>query len=91
MSFTMSWALAAQHADQWTGDDYAEAAAVFRTRCIATMMSAGMKADQRGLFYEQFIGPIGEGIANQGRTAIEAGQEWDTARGPILLAMAPAA
>ncbi|SNS51132.1 hypothetical protein [Actinacidiphila glaucinigra] len=87
----MTWALAGQHVDQWMGDDFTEAAAVFRTRVIATMLAVGMKAEIRETFYENFIAPIGESIAGQGREAIEAGQEWDTARGPILLALAPAA
>ncbi|MFF4244273.1 hypothetical protein ACFYY2_07335 [Streptomyces sp. NPDC001822] len=89
--FKMTWALAAQHVDQWAGDDFTEAAAVFRTRTNATMLAAGMKAPQRETFYEEFIGPISDRIAEQGRTAVEAGQAWDTARGPILLALVPAA
>ncbi|EFL15292.1 hypothetical protein [Streptomyces sp. C] len=91
MTFKMTWALVAEHADEWTGDDFSEAAAVLDERVGAAVSVSGMNPDAQAHFRETFLAPVRDGIAGAGRTAVETGQGWDKAAGPLLVVLTPAA
>ncbi|MFJ9827674.1 hypothetical protein ACIRSU_25420 [Streptomyces sp. NPDC101160] len=91
MTFKMTWALAAEHVDEWTGQDFTEAAAVLEREVGATVSASGMNEGGQMHFRETFLAPVRDGIPGAGREAVEAGRSWDQAAGPLLVVLAPAA
>ncbi|MFI5861783.1 hypothetical protein [Streptomyces sp. NPDC051546] len=90
MTFKMTWALAAEHVDQWTGDDFTEAASVLDREVAATVSASGMNESAQAHFCEAFVAPVREGIAGVGKDAVETGRGWDHAAGPLLVVLTPA-
>lgn len=91
MTFKMTWALAAEHVDEWTGDDFTQAASVLDREVGATISASGMHGGAQAHFREAFLVPLRDGVAGAGREAVEAGRGWDHAAGPLLVVLAPAA
>jgi hypothetical protein len=91
MTFKMTWALVAEHVDEWTGDDFTEAASVLDREVGATVSASGMNEGAQAHFRETFLAPVRDGIAGAGKEAVEAGRGWDRAAGPLLVVLSPAA
>ncbi|MFE5971363.1 hypothetical protein ACFQ64_04275 [Streptomyces sp. NPDC056460] len=91
MTFKMMWALAAEHVDEWIGDDFAEAASVLDQEIGATVSTSGMHEDAQAHFRATFLAPLSVGVAGAGKEAVEAGRGWDRAAGPLLVVLSPAA
>ncbi|MGA5019216.1 hypothetical protein ACPCAA_17590 [Streptomyces griseoincarnatus] len=87
--FKMTWALVARHADEWTGDNFDQAAAVLNEKVEAVV--AQMRPEIQDHFREEFLTPVRDGIGREGRAAVEAGRPWDDAAGPLLVVLTPAA
>ncbi|WP_425580976.1 hypothetical protein [Streptomyces thermoalcalitolerans] len=80
-----------EHMDEWTGDNFDEAAAVLDAKVGAVVSMSGMNPDAQARFRREFLAPVQDGIAGAGRTAVETGQGWDKAAGPLLIVLTPAA
>ncbi|RPF45775.1 hypothetical protein EDD96_2339 [Streptomyces sp. Ag109_G2-6] len=91
MTFKMTWALVAEHADEWTGDSYREATMVLKDRVGAAVSKSGMNAEAQAHFRETFLNPLRESLFREGSSAINSGQPWSAAAGPLLVALTPAA
>ncbi|MFE0771937.1 hypothetical protein [Streptomyces sp. NPDC058861] len=91
MTFKMAWALAAEHVDEWTGDDVIRAATVLSERVEAAVSESGMAADAQEHFLKTFLAPVQDGVLAAGKAAVEAGRDWSRAAGPLLVVLAPAA
>lgn len=91
MTFKMTWALVAEHADEWTGSDFREAATVLDEKIGAAVSTSGMAPEAQAHFRETFLAPVRDGIAVAGKAAVEAGRDWSEAAGPLLVALTPAA
>ncbi|MEU3049943.1 hypothetical protein ABZ705_26120 [Streptomyces sp. NPDC006984] len=89
--FKMTWALVAEHADEWTGDDFSQAAAVLDERVGAAVTASGMAADAQEHWRETFLAPVRDSITAAGKSAVEAGRDSNEAAGPLLVALTPAA
>ncbi|MFI1655589.1 hypothetical protein ACH4ZU_11880 [Streptomyces sp. NPDC020472] len=89
--FKMSWALVAEHADEWTGDDVGQAAAVMVEKVEAAVTDSGMSVDAQAHFRETFLAPVEASILTTGKAAVESGRSWSDAAGPLLVVLAPAA
>jgi hypothetical protein len=89
--FKMTWALVAEHADEWIGDDFGQAASVLNEKVGAAVAGSGMNPEAQTHFRETFLAPVRDGIGREGRAAVEAGQPWDDAAGPLLVVLTPAA
>ncbi|MFI6205877.1 hypothetical protein ACIBAI_05680 [Streptomyces sp. NPDC051041] len=91
MTFKMTWALVAEHVDEWTGDDFGQAAAVLNEKVGEAVAGSGMAPEAQAHFRREFLAPVRDSITREGRTAVEAGQPWDGAAGPLLVVLTPAA
>ncbi|MEU3265149.1 hypothetical protein [Streptomyces bacillaris] len=91
MTFKMTWALVAEHADEWTGDNCHEATAILKERVGAAVSTSGMTPAAQAHFRETFLNPLRERLSSEGSSAISSGQTWSAAAGPLLVALAPAA
>ncbi|NUV86564.1 hypothetical protein G6W61_10130 [Streptomyces sp. KAI-26] len=91
MEFKMAWALVAEHADEWSGDSYHEAAMILKERVGAAVSTSGMRPDAQDHFLATFLAPLRERIFREGSSAISSGQTWSAAAGPLLVALTPAA
>lgn len=89
--FKMTWALAGEHADEWTGLSYGAAGRTLRDRVGAAVAESGMSSEAQEHFRATFIAPLLKSIAIEGSEAIGAGREWSKAAGPLLVALTPAA
>jgi hypothetical protein len=89
--FKMTWALAAEHVDEWTGDDFSQAAAVLDEKVGAAVSASPMDQDAQMHWRATFLAPVRDSIASAGRDAVEAGRGWTGAKGPLLVALNPAA
>ncbi len=89
--FKMTWALVAEHADEWTGDDFSQAAAVLDEKIGAVVTASGMTPDTQEHWRKTFLAPVRDGITTAGKSAVEAGRDWSKAAGPLLVALSPAA
>ncbi|MGW3336241.1 hypothetical protein ACWDCL_02005 [Streptomyces sp. NPDC001009] len=87
----MTWVLAGQHTAEYQGDDFDEAVRAFRLDATETLNGLGMDAERNAVFFENFIDPIGVRLVQEGRTAVEAGNDWSTAAGPIFVTVTLAA
>jgi hypothetical protein len=91
MTFKMTWALVAEHADEWTGDDLGQATAVLSEKIGAAVCTSGMDADAQSHFRETFLGSVRESLVAEGAAAVESGHFWSVAAGPLLVTLSPAA
>ncbi|OII64814.1 hypothetical protein BJP40_19160 [Streptomyces sp. CC53] len=91
MTFKMTWALIAEHADEWIGDDFLRVAAVLNERVGAAVTASGMTTDAQEHFRETFLDPIQDGLTTAGKSAVESGLEWSKATGPLLVTLTPTA
>ncbi|MCD7438956.1 hypothetical protein K4B79_12050 [Streptomyces lincolnensis] len=91
MTFKMTWALVAEHADEWTGSDFGEAAAVLNEKVVEAVSASPMDRDAQAHFRAAFLAPVHDSITSAGRDAVEAGRDWTNAAGPLLVALTPAA
>ncbi|MFJ3974922.1 hypothetical protein [Streptomyces sp. NPDC090021] len=89
--FKMTWALVAEHADEWTGAHFGEAAMVLDEKVGAAVAGSGMNPEAQAHFRDAFLSPVREGISMEGREAVGAGREWSKAAGPLLVVLTPAA
>ncbi|KUP96405.1 hypothetical protein [Thermobifida cellulosilytica] len=89
MTFKMTWALVAEHADEWTGDSYRQATMILKERVDAAVSASGMNAEAQAHWRETFLGPLRESLFTEGRSAVEAGRDWSKAAGPLLVALTP--
>lgn len=89
MTFKMTWALAAEHVDEWTGENFTEAASVLDRQVAATVAASGMNDGAQAHFRETFLAPVRDGIAGAGKEAVQAGRGWDHAAGPLLVVLSP--
>ncbi|MEU7030017.1 hypothetical protein AB0A60_25470 [Streptomyces sp. NPDC046275] len=91
MTFKMTWALVAEHADEWTGDDFSQAAAVLERKVGAAVTASGMTPEAQEHWRATFLAPVRDLIPAAGKSAVEAGRDWTKAAGPLLVSLAPAA
>ncbi|MGW0705056.1 hypothetical protein ACWD4G_03610 [Streptomyces sp. NPDC002643] len=91
MTFKMTWAMAGEHADEWTGFGYGEAGRTLRDRVGAAVAASGMSSEAQEHFRTTFIAPLVKGIATEGYDAMRAGRQWSKAAGPLLVVLTPAA
>ncbi|WP_030145788.1 hypothetical protein [Streptomyces violaceorubidus] len=86
----LSWALIAQHVDDWTGDDTAEGAAVLEARVGAVVDASGMKPETIQHWRTTFLAPVIESLRTEGTAALARGESWSKAAGPFLACASPA-
>ncbi|GGP31469.1 hypothetical protein GCM10018980_65810 [Streptomyces capoamus] len=91
MTFTMTWAQVAEHADEWTGSDSRVAAAVLDEKIGTAISASGMNPEAQAHLRETFLLLVRDGIAGAGKAAVEAGRDWSKAAEPLLVALSPAA
>ncbi|MFG2209972.1 hypothetical protein ACIQK6_24010 [Streptomyces sp. NPDC091682] len=90
MTFKMTWALLAEHVDDWTGEDFTEAASVLNRKVGVAVSASGMNEGAQTHFRETFLAPLCNGIAGGGKEAVKAGRGWNGAAGPLLVVLSPA-
>ncbi|MFD7537217.1 hypothetical protein [Streptomyces sp. NPDC059819] len=86
----LTWALIAQHADEWTGDDAAHGAAVLEARVGAVVDASGMKPETIQQWRTDFLAPVVESLRTEGTAALARGESWSKAAGPFLACDSPA-
>ncbi|WP_282703782.1 hypothetical protein [Streptomyces sp. CC219B] len=91
MTFKMTWALVAEHADEWTGDDLGQAAAVLSEKIGTAVCTSGMDTDAQSHFQDTFLGSVRRRLITDGPAAVESGHFWSAAAGPLLVTLSPAA
>ncbi|MGW4559933.1 hypothetical protein ACWEOV_40925 [Streptomyces sp. NPDC004365] len=87
----MSWALIGEHADEWTGEDAHACAAILEARVEAVVEASGMTPEAIQSFRETFLTPVAENLRTAGRAALAQGKRWNTAAGPVLVAVSTTA
>ncbi|MFD7750675.1 hypothetical protein [Streptomyces sp. NPDC059757] len=87
----LSCTLIGAHADEWTGEDAHECAAILEARVGAAIDALGMAPETAQSFRETFLKPVAENLRTAGRAALLQGKAWNTAAGPILVAASPIA
>ncbi|URN16067.1 MULTISPECIES: hypothetical protein [Streptomyces] len=85
----MSWALAGEHADAWTGADIQEGTAVLEARVRAVVEASGMTAAATQHWQETFLAPVVNGLRTEGLSALSQGGTWSKAAGPMLVSVSP--
>ncbi len=83
----MSWALIGEHADEWTGADTQEGAAVLEARLRAVVKDSGMAAETAQHWHATFLAPVVEAVRTEGQAAISRGEAWSKAAGPMLVSV----
>ncbi|MEU0657909.1 MULTISPECIES: hypothetical protein [Streptomyces] len=86
----LSWALMGEHADEWTGADTQEGAAVLEDRLTAVVEDSGMTAETAQHWRSTFLAPVVEALRTEGQAAISRGATWSKAAGPMLVSVSPA-
>ncbi|MFJ2814325.1 hypothetical protein [Streptomyces sp. NPDC087294] len=89
MTFKMTWALIGEYMDEWTGDNHKDAATVLGERIGRSVTASRMSTAAQADFLKTFLSPAQEGVLLEGRAAVNAGQDWSKAIGPLLVAIAP--
>ncbi|MEV3858508.1 hypothetical protein AB0J38_29860 [Streptomyces sp. NPDC050095] len=89
MTFKMTWALIGEHMDEWTGDNYKDAATVLGERIGRSVAASRMSTAAQADFLKTFLNPAQEGVLLEGRAAVSAGRGWSKAVGPLLVALTP--
>ncbi|MFD0394642.1 hypothetical protein ACFQ3Z_29500 [Streptomyces nogalater] len=87
----MTWVLAAGHADEWTGDDLGQAAAVLSERIGTAVCTSGMDADAQSRLRETFLASVHKSLVADDSAAVESGHFWSAAAGPLLVTLSAAA
>ncbi|MFF5154874.1 hypothetical protein ACFY3N_01150 [Streptomyces sp. NPDC000348] len=80
----ISWALVADHVDEWTGADPQQGAAVLEAKVGAVADASGMKPETVQHFRSEFIAPVVESLRTEGAAALARGESWSKAAGPLL-------
>lgn len=86
----MSWALMGEHADEWTGADTQEGAAVLEARLTTVVEDSGMTAETVQHWRSTFLAPVVEAVRTEGQAAMSRGAAWSKAAGPVLVSVSPA-
>ncbi|MER5851007.1 hypothetical protein ABT126_29275 [Streptomyces sp. NPDC002012] len=89
MDFKMTWALAGEHMDEWTGIGFGRAAHTLKERVGAAVEASGMTPEAQAHFRRTFITPTQKAICTEGYDALRAGHDWSKAAGPLLVALTP--
>ncbi|MEU5398690.1 hypothetical protein ABZ348_05250 [Streptomyces sp. NPDC005963] len=87
----ISWALLDVHVDEWVGEDVDSGAAAFEAKVGSVVGASGMKAEAVRHWREAFLTPAVEALRVQGAGALERGESWSTAAGPLLVHLSPSA
>lgn len=85
----MSWTLIGEHADEWTGADTQEGAAVLEARIEAAVDAGGMPPETVRSWHERILAPAIEALRTEGTSALSQGKSWSVAVGPLLLVVSP--
>ncbi|MER6348559.1 hypothetical protein ACWC10_22935 [Streptomyces sp. NPDC001595] len=80
----LTWALVAEHADEWTGSDVAQGVAVLEARLGAVVDASGMNPQAIRHWRTEFLAPVVESLRTEGTDALARGETWSKAAGPIL-------
>ncbi|MFG3286732.1 hypothetical protein [Streptomyces sp. NPDC048111] len=80
----VTWALVAEHMDEWIGDDIAQGAAVIEARVGAVVDASGMKPETREHWRTDLLAPVVDSLRTEGTVALARGQSWSKAAGPLL-------
>ncbi|SCF88663.1 hypothetical protein [Streptomyces sp. Cmuel-A718b] len=80
----LTWALVAEHMDEWTGDDIAQGAAVLEARVGAVVDASGMKPETVEHWRTDFLAPVVDSLRAEGTAALAQGESWSKAAGPLL-------
>ncbi|MCX4591231.1 hypothetical protein OG819_16225 [Streptomyces sp. NBC_01549] len=75
----MSWALIGEHADEWTGADTQEGAAVLEARVRTAVGTSGMTAETAQYWHTTFLAPVVEAVRTEGQAAVSRGEAWSKA------------
>ncbi|MEU7554281.1 hypothetical protein AB0B01_18420 [Streptomyces sp. NPDC044571] len=85
----LSWALVAEHVDEWTGDDIAQGAAVLEARVSAVVDTSGMKPETVQHWRTTFLAPVVDSLRAEGTCSLARGELWSKAAGPLLACASP--
>ncbi|MFF3946854.1 hypothetical protein ACFYYN_18755 [Streptomyces sp. NPDC001902] len=80
----ISWALVAQHVDEWSGTDLDEGAAVLEDRVRAAVATIGLKPEAVEHWWADFLTPVVDSLRTEGTAALARGESWSKAAGPFL-------
>ncbi|MDX2814642.1 hypothetical protein PV410_19080 [Streptomyces sp. PA03-5A] len=80
----ISWALMAQHVDEWSGTDLDEGAAVLEDRVRAAVATIGLKPEAVQHWWADFLTPVVDSLRTEGAAALARGESWSKAAGPFL-------
>ncbi|MDX2701336.1 hypothetical protein PV350_00525 [Streptomyces sp. PA03-6a] len=80
----ISWALMAQHVDEWSGTDLDEGAAVLEDRVRAAVATIGLKPEAVRQWWADFLTPVVDSLRTEGAAALARGESWSKAAGPFL-------
>ncbi|MER6678998.1 hypothetical protein [Streptomyces sp. NPDC000983] len=86
----LSWALVAQHVDEWSGDSLAQGADALAAKVGAAVESSGMKPETVRHWQTDFLAPVVEALRTEGAAALARGESWSRAAGPFLVCASPA-
>jgi hypothetical protein len=80
----ISWALIAQHVDEWSGTDLDQGVAVLEDRVRAAVDTIGLKPEAVQHWRTDFLAPVVESLRGEGAAALARGESWSKAAGPFL-------
>ncbi|CAL9329299.1 hypothetical protein [Streptomyces sp. Tu 3180] len=80
----VTWALVAEHVDEWTGEDITRGAAVLESEVAAVIEASGMTPAAIRHFREDFLGPVVEALRSEAAPALARNEQWSKAAGPLL-------
>ncbi|TXS20866.1 hypothetical protein EAO71_30670 [Streptomyces sp. ms191] len=80
----LTWALVAEHMDEWTGDDIAQGAAVLEARVGTVVAASGMKPEAVEHWRTDFLTPVVDPLRTEGTAVLTRGESWSKAAGPLL-------
>ncbi|MEV7342705.1 hypothetical protein [Streptomyces sp. NPDC093544] len=80
----LTWALVAEHVDEWTGDDIVQGVGVLEARVGAAVDASGMKPETVQNWRTDFLTPVVESLRTEGTAALARGESWSKAAGPFL-------
>ncbi len=87
----MSWTLIGEHADEWTGADTQEGAAVLEARLRTVVEDSDMTAETAQHWQATFLAPMVEAVRTEGQAAVSRGEAWSKAAGPMLVSVSTTA
>ncbi|GKQ41092.1 hypothetical protein [Streptomyces sp. A012304] len=85
----LTWALVAEHVDEWTGDDAAQGASVLEARAGASVEASGMKPEAVQHWRTDFLTPVVTSLRSEGAAALARGESWSRAAGPFMACASP--